>query len=73
LFERLSNGEARGWRRGFVVSAKHPEWGADMVAAAGGDALAVKLIRYHQSRVSDISDEDLKTWLPYLQMADNAS
>jgi hypothetical protein len=73
MFERWSRGEARGWRRGFVVSAKHPEWGADMVAAAGGDALAVKLILYHQSRVSDIPDDEIKMWLPYLQMADNAS
>lgn len=74
LFKRWSRDEAKGWRRGFVVSAKHPEWGAEMVEAAGGDALTVKLIRYHQSKVSDITDnESVRKWLQYLQQADNAS
>ncbi len=73
LYTQWGNGEPRGWKKAFVVSAKHPEWSADMVAEMGGDSLAVKLIRYHQSRVSDIADDEVQRWLPYLQTADNAS
>jgi hypothetical protein len=38
-----------GWRRGFVVACRHPEWGATMVADCGGSARLVTLVREHQS------------------------
>jgi hypothetical protein len=38
-----------GWRRGFVVACRHPEWGATMVADSGGSARLVTLVRQHQS------------------------
>jgi hypothetical protein len=47
LYRRWGSGSARGWRRPFAVSVQHPAWGADMVADAGGSALAVEIIRRH--------------------------
>lgn len=41
-------GPPTGWRKGFVVKAQHPAWGADLAAAAGSCATTVYLIRYHQ-------------------------
>jgi len=35
------------WRRGFIVSEQHPEWGAQMAAEASVSALTRTLIRYH--------------------------
>jgi hypothetical protein len=68
-----SQGEAKGWRKAIVASAQHPVWGADMVEAAGGDKLAVKLIRYHQATITDSMDANLRILLGQLQAADDAS
>ena len=38
------------WRKAFVVAAQHPQWGAEMAAAAGTSSLAVALIRRHQDK-----------------------
>jgi hypothetical protein len=43
-------GAPLGWRKPFVVAARHPDWGADMAAAAGASPLTVALIRRHQNR-----------------------
>jgi len=42
-------GDPAGWRRGFVVACRHAEWGATMVADAGGSPRLVTLVREHQS------------------------
>jgi hypothetical protein len=41
-------GDPRGWRRGFVVACRHAEWGATMVAQAGGSQRLASLVREHQ-------------------------
>ena len=64
-------GEARGWRRPFVVKAQHPTWGADMAAAAGSDPLTVALIRRHQDVLSETADSLQDRLLRLLQWADN--
>jgi hypothetical protein len=64
-------GEARGWRRPFVVKGQHPAWGADMVAAAGGDPLTVSLIRRHQEAMAETADSAEDGLLRLLQWADN--
>ena len=64
-------GEARGWRRPFVVKAQHPAWGSDMVAAAGGDPLTVALIRRHQEAVPETPDSPEDQLLRLLQWADD--
>jgi hypothetical protein len=46
--ERWGAGPAAGWRRAFVVSAHHPDWGAELAAGAGASSLAQALIRRHQ-------------------------
>jgi hypothetical protein len=38
----------RNWRRTFVISARHPDWGAEMAAEAGASILTQALIRRHQ-------------------------
>ena len=64
-------GEAHGWRRPFVIKAQHPAWGADMVAAAGGDVLTVTLIRRHQDLLGESSGSLEDDMLRLLQWADN--
>lgn len=44
-------GEAKGWRRPFVVKARHAEWGAEMARAAGSRPLTVALIGRHDKVV----------------------
>ena len=69
--EGWGQGEARGWRRPFVIKAQHPDWGADMVAAAGGDSLAVALIRRHQDMVLETANDEEDQLLRLLQWADD--
>jgi hypothetical protein len=71
--EVWGQGEARGWRRPFVIKARHPAWGADMVAAAGGDPLTVALIRRHQEELPETADSQKDHLLRLLQWADNQS
>ncbi len=64
-------GEAKRWRRPFVVKAKHPEWGAQMAAAAGSDTLTTNLIRRHQEHLHGTAVTKEDKMLQALQWADN--
>ena len=57
---------AHGWRKPFVIKARHAAWGAEMAAAAGSDPRAVALIRSHQDDPATSGDP----LLPLLQWAD---
>ena len=63
--------EARGWRRPFVVKARHPAWGAEMAEQAGCAPLTVSLIRRHQDAPAGrpLTEED--ELLQHLQWADD--
>ena len=68
-------GQAHGWRRPFVVRARHPAWGADMARAAGSRPLTVSLIYHHQDTlagagVGEMSAAEVQL-LHYLQWADD--
>jgi putative nucleotidyltransferase with HDIG domain len=66
------NGPFDGWRRPFVVRARHPAWGAEMAAAAGSQARVVELIRRHQDKL--VQERDEVGWLlARLQSADDQS
>ncbi|MBL8148288.1 MAG: HD domain-containing protein [Anaerolineae bacterium] len=48
LLRRLSQRDPRpAWSRGFVVHARHPEWGAELAAQAGASDDVVWLVRHH--------------------------
>ena len=64
-------GEAKGWQRPFVIKAQHPAWGAEMVAAIGGEALAVALIRRHQDVLPEADETEEDQLLRLLQWADD--
>jgi putative nucleotidyltransferase with HDIG domain len=49
---RWGQGRPAGWRRAFVIAARHPEWGARMAAEAGASPLAVELIRRHHEKTT---------------------
>jgi len=53
---RWGQGPPDGWRRPFVIRARHPEWGAAMAAAAGTRAAVVDLIRRHADRPGEGDD-----------------
>lgn len=72
-FEAWSEGITNIWRQPFVVSAKHPEWSAEMVSEANGDPLAVELIRLHQTRLKSSPQNEMEKLLIALQTSDNAS
>jgi hypothetical protein len=70
LLARLSRGEPEGWRRPFVVHARHPEVGARWAQEAGCSPLTVALVRRHQDHISDCQTEEDQL-LTALQTADN--
>jgi putative nucleotidyltransferase with HDIG domain len=63
-------GEAKGWRRPFVVKAQHAAWGAEMAEAAGSRPRTVELIGRHDKPVGTAGrhEEEL---LRRLQWADD--
>lgn len=48
LWERMSSGEARGWRRPFALYRRHAAIGAQWATEAGCSPLTVRLIREHE-------------------------
>jgi hypothetical protein len=64
-------GEPKGWRRPFVVAAKHPAWGAEMVQEAGASHLVLTLIRYHQDEAPTDLGQEERSLLSNLQAVDN--
>lgn len=73
-FDAWGQGEPRGWRKAFVVSVQHPQWGADLFSAVESDQLAHDLILHHQDPVAIVSnDATLRELLVQLQAADDAS
>ena len=71
LSEDWGQSEPRGWRRPFVIAARHPAWGAEMAAEAGASSLTVELIRRHQSLLPAQPDTIKETLLHRLQSVDN--
>lgn len=69
LLERLGQGEARGWRRPFVVHRQHPEVGARWVVQAGCSPLTASLIRRHHEPLGQPGGEEERL-LALLQEAD---
>lgn len=64
-------GEARGWRRAFVIARQHPAWGAQMASAAGASPLTVSLIQRHQDLLSEAGEALEDQLLRLLQSADH--
>ncbi len=71
LYRRWARGEPRGWTRPFAISARHPEWSAELVAAAGGSARAVELCRRHAEPVAGPPGGETERLLAILQAADD--
>jgi hypothetical protein len=71
LVKRWGEEEPTGWRRAFVVSERHPEWGAQMAAAAGASPLTEALIRRHQMLMSVYQGDAEDEYLSILQSADH--
>lgn len=63
-------GKPGGLKRPFVVSVKHPAWGAKMVADCGGSPLVVYLIRHHQEPIRNELQSQEGRLLRLLQQAD---
>jgi hypothetical protein len=64
-------GEAKGWRKAFVVAEKHPAWGAALAEERGASPLTVKLIRLHQDAAGEGLTEKEKALLTALQRVDD--
>ncbi|HSH04212.1 MAG TPA: HD domain-containing protein [Anaerolineae bacterium] len=64
---------AAWWQRPLAIKARHAAVGADLVAAAGGEPLVVRLIAYHQTPLAEakkiLTDEEVRL-LAQLQWAD---
>ena len=52
--------DMRGLKRNFVVAEQHPDWGAEMAAAAGASKLTARLIDRHQEACKPVSKADLE-------------
>lgn len=64
-------GEPDGWRRPFVVAARHPEWGAALAEACGLSPRAVDLIRRHQDAINTDIEKEQNRSLAALQAVDD--
>jgi putative nucleotidyltransferase with HDIG domain len=64
------DGSLDGWKRPFVVHARHPAWGAEMAADSGSRARVVELIRRHQAQL-EIQQSENDNLLACLQWADD--
>lgn len=64
-------GPPRGWRRPFVVRARHADWGAAEVLAAESTPITVTLVRHHQDELSTEVRSEADRLLHLLQWADN--
>ncbi len=71
LLDRLSEGEAQGWRKPFVVYRHHAEIGARWAAEAECSPLTVALIRRHHEPVERLNGEADRL-LQALQRADGS-
>ncbi len=69
----LTLADAKRFQVPSVVRAQHAAWGAEMVAAAGGDRLTIRLIERHQDKFEPNPDSEEDTLLMILQAADNIS
>lgn len=72
-FARWSSAEPVGWKRALVVSAQHPDWGAERVAAVCDDRVVLDLIALHQSPLTTAMSAEVAHLLPLLQAADDVS
>jgi hypothetical protein len=68
--KRWGKGQARGWRRPFVVAAHHAAWGADLAKQAGCSAITVELIRRHDAPLKPEAASPLERLQAALQAAD---
>jgi hypothetical protein len=64
--------EPHGLKRALLVEARHASWGAEMIAASGGDEQLQRLIRFHSDLPEQVPTED-RELLIALQIADSAS
>ncbi len=63
-------GAPRGLRRAFVIAAQHPQWGAEMAAAAGAAPEVVDLIARHADPPAAQATDEQAAMLRALQAAD---
>jgi hypothetical protein len=70
-FRRWSQGAPSGWRRPFVVAARHPAWSAEDMLTAGASPRAAELARRHQTPLSASLTTDEDTLLVAFQAADD--
>ena len=71
--EEWGKGDGSGWRRPFVIKAKHAEWGADFAEAAACTPLTVELIRHHQDPIEAKAVDRDSELLKLLQESDDRS
>jgi hypothetical protein len=65
--------DGTGWRRPFVIKARHAEWGADYAEAAACTPLTVELIRRHQEPIQNKASDGESELLTLLQWSDDRS
>ena len=72
LAGKWATSDQGGWMRAFVVKESHPEWSAEALAACGGSALSVTLVRRHQESIlASWEDNEENRLLALLQWADD--
>ena len=66
-----SAGAPTGWRRPWVVAARHADWGAEIIAQAGGSARLQMIVRRHHETAQPPATE-IDILLAALQAADGS-
>ena len=72
VYTKLAGGAPVGFWAPIVVTARHAEWGAEMVEQAGANHRVVWLIRHHDANLTGFSQQDVD-FLRKLQKIDSTS
>lgn len=62
-----------GWRKAFIVAARHADWGADLAREVGASPLTETLIRKHHDPIGQDAEILENSLLRKLRLVDNES
>ncbi len=67
----LDETDIKGWKRGLVITKKHPEWGADMIANSNASPELVEIIRKHHEGEIEAKEPRYQSFLLLLRAVDD--
>jgi len=67
----LEEADIRGWKRGLVITKKHPEWGADLISNSNASPELVEIIRKHHEGEMEANEPKYQSFLLLFRSIDD--